>query len=287
MFGIRNRAALFGAMLLVGCKPAAAPVAPTGGAAPAARPHAVESATRNVELTWVVHPSRGGEASEGGPKREVEIVTRIGDAAERVSLGAHAGDLLPADQSPCDASLRDESRVSVLRFHGMGPKTLVARRVQPTRIEVTFKVDADDEPAKVAGTLATITVPADARIVDGIREIRDGKEAPFACSPTFAWSDEVTLVGTVVERSVMSARGGSIETLFLVPNVAVNLRKGRPNTNESAVTAARELWLGEVAGVANAKAVVGKKVVFRGHFEASTTGHHHSHPWLRGQLSIP
>lgn len=136
---------------------------------------------QELRLTWTIHPIVG--ESDGGPKRKLEVVTRIGDAVKRVSLGPQVGTLLPSEQSVCNRALTDEIQVSVIRFHTMGPKTIVARRIQPTLLEIMYTVDADDEPSKTRGTLTTIPIPADARIVDAISEILEaGKESPLDCS---------------------------------------------------------------------------------------------------------
>ena len=136
---------------------------------------------QELELTWVVHPAVS--ESDGGPRRNLEIVARIGGAVHRVALGAHDGVLVPSEQSACDPSLKNAAEVSLIRFETMGPETIVARRVRPTLLEISFTVEADDEPAKTHGTLGTIPIPGDARVVDAVSEIVDGgEERPIDCS---------------------------------------------------------------------------------------------------------
>lgn len=306
--------AVIGCFLLGGCKKdSASSERPVIAAAPSSAPVVVAppavsaswypaGTNQELKLTWAVYPSQG-EASEAGPKRNLEIVARIGEAVKRVMLGPQFGTLAPSEQSVCNASLKSATDVSVIRFHTMGPKTFVARRTEPTVLEISWNVDADDSPEKTRGTSATIPIPADARIVDAIQDIRgQGNEAPFDCSAsasgasaarrTYDWKDEVTLTGTVIERTVESARGGTIKTPFLVPDQPVDLRKGRPNSSETEIKGSRELWIGNILDAdgkltkAPYASFVGKKVTFRGHFEPSETGSHHSHPWIQGQLLL-
>ena len=211
---------------------------------------------------------------------------------KRVPLGPQFGTLSPSTLSVCDPALKKDALVSALYLHTMGPKTIVARRVQPGLLEISWTREADDAPEKIKGTIATIPIPPDARIVDAVQVIRSpGDEAPFDCSgasATYAWTDEVRLTGKVIEKSVESARGGTIKTIFLAVDRPVDIRKGRPNTNETEIKGARELWIGNVLDASGkpakdgGKGLVGKTVSFRGHFQTSDTGHHHSHPWLQG-----
>jgi hypothetical protein len=53
----------------------------------------------------------------------------------------------------------------------MGPETLTVTRIQASELEVTFHVEADDEPAKLDGTLATLSIPARATIEEAILEM--------------------------------------------------------------------------------------------------------------------
>ena len=136
---------------------------------------------QELELTWAVHPAVS--ESDGGPRRDLEIIARIGGAVHRVALGPHDGVLLPSEQSACNPSLKNATEVSLIRFETMGPETIVVRRVLPTLLEISFTVEADDEPAKTHGTLGTIQIPEGARVVDAISEIVDGdKERPIDCS---------------------------------------------------------------------------------------------------------
>jgi len=57
-----------------------------------------------------------------------------------------------------------------------GSGSVTASRTRPTLLEISFNVEADDEPAKLHGTLATIPIPADARVVDAICAIGSGGE---------------------------------------------------------------------------------------------------------------
>jgi hypothetical protein len=135
---------------------------------------------QELELTWALSPTLS--ESDGGPRRNLEIIARIGDAVHRVTLGPHDGVLLPFEQSACNPSLKNATEVSLIRLETMGPETIVARRVRPTLLEISFTVEADDEPAKTHGTLGTIPIPADARVVDAISEIVDGgEERPIEC----------------------------------------------------------------------------------------------------------
>lgn len=300
-------------LVMVGCspsEPAPAAASPKTASAPAPTsatptPQSEEhpSATKQeLSLTWVLGPTKDS-GSEAGPERTVDVVVRVGESVKRVSLGAQQGELVPSQQSVCDASLKKSPDVSILHFYTMGPKTLTARRVRPESLEIIFDVAADDEPAKTHGTLATIPIPHDARIVEAVLdESSPGAGAAFDCSRSrtathsnankaaYSWTDKVTLSGTIIEKSVASARGGAIKTLFLVPDQPVDLRAGRVDASETAVTGARELWIGNVVDKSGKSAkiphsLVGKKVTFQGHFEPSTTGHHHSHPWLEGQIT--
>jgi hypothetical protein len=102
-------------------------------------------------------------------------------------LGPQDGVLVPTEQSACSPSLKNAREVSVIRFYTMGPKTIVARRVQPTLLEISFTVEADDEPAKTHGTLGKIPIPADVRVVDAISEVdAGGKGKRFDCSSSVA-----------------------------------------------------------------------------------------------------
>jgi hypothetical protein len=136
---------------------------------------------QELKLTWAVYPKTG--ESEGGPIRNLEVVARIGHAVKRVKLGPHDGYLIASQQSVCNPSLKNATVVSVINFYTMGPEIIFARRVQATLLEIAFTREVDDEPAKTHGTIATIPIPADARIVDAISDIRGaGKEGPFDCS---------------------------------------------------------------------------------------------------------
>jgi hypothetical protein len=136
---------------------------------------------QELKLIWVIQPAI--DESEGGPRRPLEIIAQIGQAVHRVTLGPHDGVLIPSEQSFCNPSLKNATDVSLINFYTMGPETIVARRTQPTRLEILFTVEADDEPAKTHGTLATIPIPADAHIVDTIAKIVDGgREVPIDCS---------------------------------------------------------------------------------------------------------
>ena len=125
-------------------------------------------------MSWVVHPM--ASESEGGPRRNIEITARIEGATYRAALGAHDGVLFAEEQSARNPSLRTANQLSVIHFVTMGPETIVARRTQPTLLEIVFTVEADDEPAKLHGTLATIPIPADAHVVDAIYAIGAGGE---------------------------------------------------------------------------------------------------------------
>lgn len=134
-----------------------------------------------ASLTWTFSRSLG--ESDGGPERDLDVVLRVGDSVHSVRLGRQHGTLVPSEQSVCDPALKGAGVVSVLALHTMGPKTIVARRVAPALLEISFTVDADDEPAKTHGVLATIHVPAEARVIEQVREVHeDGREAPLACT---------------------------------------------------------------------------------------------------------
>ncbi len=182
---------------LVGCKKEAASsdvaVVPVASAtAPASASPPAEPKTeagqwypagtnQELKLTWTVHPVQD-DSTDAGPKRDLELALRIGDAVKRVKLGPQFGALAPSEQSVCNASLKSATQVSVIHFHTMGPKTVSARRVQPGMLEISWNVEADDSPDKLHGTYATIPIPTDARIVDAIQDIRAaGKDEPFDC----------------------------------------------------------------------------------------------------------
>lgn len=134
-----------------------------------------------ASLTWTFSHVLG--ESDGGPERDLDVVLRVGDSVRRVSLGRQHGTLVPSEQSVCDPALKVAGVDSVVKLHTMGPKTLVARRVAPALLEISFTVDADDEPSKTHGVLATIPIPAEARIVEQVREVLEGgQEAPLACT---------------------------------------------------------------------------------------------------------
>jgi hypothetical protein len=100
-----------------------------------------------------------------------------------VRLNRHHGTLVPSQQSVCDPALKNRSVVSTIQLNTMGIETIVARRVEPTALEISFSVEADDEPSKTHGVLARIAVPAQARVIDQVIEVReDGTEAPLDCS---------------------------------------------------------------------------------------------------------
>jgi hypothetical protein len=136
-----------------------------------------------VSLTWQFSRTLG--ESDGGPERELDVVVRVGERLRRVKLNRHHGTLVPSEQSVCDPTLKSASIVSVIKLHTMGGETIVARRVTPDVLEISFTVDADDEPSKTQGVLARIAIPVRARVVDQVREVReDGTESPLDCSPS-------------------------------------------------------------------------------------------------------
>ncbi len=159
------------------------PSAATDRAAPptASAPWYPSGRNQELTLTWAVYPIIS--ESDGGPRRNLEVIARIGGAVQRVALGPHDGILLASEQSTCNPSLKKANEVSVIKFATMGPETIVARRVRPTLLEISFAREADDEPAKTHGTLATVAIPADARVVDAISEIDgEGQERAIDCS---------------------------------------------------------------------------------------------------------
>lgn len=158
------------------------PVA-TSGAAPVPAPSAwyPPGQGQHLELIWTLHSSI--YETDGGPNRNLELVVRVGGAVHCVALGVHGGSLFAAEQSACDPSLKSGDQVSVIHFVTMGPETIVARRVRASLLEIYFDRDADDEPAKTHGLLATIGVPADARFSDSIAMIgENGEERVIDCS---------------------------------------------------------------------------------------------------------
>jgi len=139
------------------------------GPAPTASQREPQPAPPKLTLTWVL--STPISESDGGPARRVELVARSEHTIHRVDLGTHSGVLVPSEQSLCNPSLKGDSRVSVLIFATMGPETLTVTRIQASELEVTFHVEADDEPAKLDGTLATLSIPARATIEEAILEM--------------------------------------------------------------------------------------------------------------------
>ena len=182
--------ALFFAVLLaaacrdarVGAAASSAPVA-TSGAAPVPAPSAwyPPGQGQHLELIWTLHSSI--YETDGGPNRNLELVARVGSAVHRVALGVHGGSLFAAEQGACVPSLKSADQVSMIHFVTMAPETIVARRVGASLLEIHFDRDADDEPAKTHGRLATIGIPADARISDSIvMKGANGEERVIDCS---------------------------------------------------------------------------------------------------------
>lgn len=58
-----------------------------------------------------------------------------------MALGVHDGSIFAAEQSACNPALKGANRVSVIHFVTMGPETIVARRVQPSLLEISFNRD--------------------------------------------------------------------------------------------------------------------------------------------------
>ena len=75
-------------------------------------------AAQDLRLTWTVYPVLA--AGESGAKRKLELVLRVGEAVRRVPLGVQTGDLLPGDQSVCNAALKSGETVSQLGYQTVG-----------------------------------------------------------------------------------------------------------------------------------------------------------------------
>jgi hypothetical protein len=165
----------------LGKEPAATVAIPSATSARLSDPPYPVTTDPVVSLTWQFSRTLG--ESDGGPERDLDVVVHVGGSVRRVRLNRHRGTLVPSQQSVCDGTLKDARIVSRIELNTMGPETIVARRVAPTVLEISFTVDADDEPAKTHGVLARIAIPAEARVIDQVREVReDGTEAPLDCS---------------------------------------------------------------------------------------------------------
>ena len=125
-----------------------------------------------------------------------------------------------------------------------------------------------DAPAKPTVSAKPVVTFASAKPVASSRPL--GK--------VYDYKDTVTLTGTIVQRSVESSRGGAFDTQFLILDTPISVHgdPGYDHDNE------RELWY---AGTSDAKALVGKRVVYKGGLEPMRTGHHHSNVWLTGDLT--
>jgi hypothetical protein len=163
------------AALFLGCKTEAPPRA--------AAPPAPSSAPRAASLTWWFSPPLGDPDSEAGPEREIVVLFSAGAEVRRIALGRRQGALVPADQSVCRPDAKTGDVVSSVTLETMGVTHLLARRVAPGAIEISFTVEADDEPAKTHGTLARIAVPPGLAVVDHVLVARDnGTQRVLDCS---------------------------------------------------------------------------------------------------------
>ncbi len=140
-----------------------------------------------LKLTWAVYPPVGqGETRT----RKLELVARVGDVARRLPLGSVMGALEPLNQSVCGskqvAYKKERGEVAKITFYIGGASTFAVRRVRPDLLEVASVSGPDGYcPANdcdVRRTYATIPIPADATIVEALRDISaPGQEAPFDC----------------------------------------------------------------------------------------------------------
>jgi hypothetical protein len=107
--------------------------------------------------------------------------------------------------------------------------------------------------------------------------------AASASGSVYGWSDVVSLTGTLIEKEVLSARGGSIKTTFLVLDVPISVhdKSGEKLGN---CDGERELWYA-AEGKPSAPGIVGKRVTFRGRLNPMQTAHHHSNVWLTGDVT--
>lgn len=157
-------------------------IPPPSGKVASEPPLPPPTASASATLTWSFGPILSD--SEAGPQRAIVILFAASGNVRRFVLGRRQGVLVPSDQSVClPPSAKKGDVVSFVELNTMGETHLVARRVAPELIEVTFDVDADDEPAKLHGVLARIPVPAGLPIVDQVRVVReDGSVGPLDCT---------------------------------------------------------------------------------------------------------
>jgi hypothetical protein len=105
-----------------------------------------------------------------------------------------------------------------------------------------------------------------------------------ASGTVHGWSEEVTLTGTLIEKEVLSAKGGSIKTTFLKLDAPIGVHDDKSGEKLGNYDGERELWYAR-DGKPVPPGILGKRVTFRGRLNPMQTAHHHSNVWLTGEVT--
>lgn len=128
--------------------------------------------------------------------------------------------------------------------------------------------------------------PAPAELPNANANANANVEAKADPKKPLAWTDQVTLTGRLVKKDVLSARGGTIKTTFLILDEPISVEDtpgAAPAETFGSYEAERELWY---AGATDTASLLGKRVTYRGPLNPMQTGHHHSNVWLSGDLTL-
>jgi hypothetical protein len=154
------------------------------------------------------------------------------------------------------------------------------------------KAESDAAPVVSAPVLSPSSSQAAATVESAAPSAAVSAAAAPARAATYGWTDEPTLTGTLTQKEVASAKGGTLKTPFLVLDAPISLRKGRPEANETEVSGIRELWIGNLRDESGKfsklpDSAYGTKASLKAKFQPESTGHHHSNPWIDGRLVGP
>jgi hypothetical protein len=138
------------------------------------------------------------------------------------------------------------------------------------------------ETSVTRATVTTATASASASAAPARASASAAASAGPGRATVYRWSDPVTLTGTLIEKEVLSAKGGSLETTFLKLDRPISVHD-KPGEQFGSYDGESELWY---AGESkDASRLIGKRVTFKGSLNPMQTGHHHSNVWLTGDLA--
>ena len=156
-----------------------------------------------------------------------------------------------------------------------GTTLLLAAVLAVSACKNTEGASSASRPSQASGTSTPVTTVSAAA----------PESAPAAASPkVYRWTDEVTLTGTLVEKEVLSAKGGSIKTTFLELDAPISVHDEPSGEKFGTYDGERELWYAK-DGKPLPPDMIGKRVTFHGRLNPMQTGHHHSNVWLTGDVT--